>query len=290
MIDFSIIVPTHNRPACLRECLQAICELDYPHDRFEALVVDDGGDAPLQAVVEPFAQRVPLRLLVEPHRGPAAARNAGATQACGRYLAFTDDDCAPARDWLSRLQRATQARPEILLGGRTVNAVDSHPAPLASQLLIDYLYEYFNSDPEDARFVVSCNLAVPAEAFRAIDGFDTRFPRAAAEDRDLCDRWLASGRRMAYVPDAVVLHRHHLSLPAFWRQHMGYGRGAYHFHQGRRFRQRGKLRLEPLRFYSRLLVYPFRRRLPGATRLSALLALSQVANAAGFFEEAVRGR
>src|SRR5690348_17430989 len=45
---FSVIIPTHNRPKQLAACLRAIAEVDYPRDRFEVIVVDDGGSASLQ--------------------------------------------------------------------------------------------------------------------------------------------------------------------------------------------------------------------------------------------------
>lgn len=288
-MDFSIIIPTYNRPAQLGDCLAALARLDYPRDRFEVVVVDDGGSSPLQPMVEPFSRRLSLRLLSAPHGGPAAARNRGAAAAQGRTLAFTDDDCAPARDWLTCLQARNQ-KPGTLLGGRTVNAIESQLAPAASQILIDYLYQHYNRDHDDARFIVSCNLAVPADAFRELGGFDASFPKAAAEDRDLCDRWRARGWRMAYLPEAIVFHRHALSLGAFWRQHFDYGRGAFRFHRARLARQQDGILVESLPFYSRLLAYPFTSGVRKPARVSALLAVSQAANAAGFFTEAILAR
>jgi GT2 family glycosyltransferase len=52
-------------------------------------------------------------------------------------------------------------------------------------------------------------------------------PYAAGEDREFCDRWLRHGYRMAYVPKATVYHAHELTFCTFWRQHFGYGRGAF---------------------------------------------------------------
>ena len=39
---FSVIIPTHARPDRLAACLEALANLDYPRDRFEVIVVDDG--------------------------------------------------------------------------------------------------------------------------------------------------------------------------------------------------------------------------------------------------------
>ena len=99
----SVIVPTHRRPAQLAECLAALARLDYPPDRYEVIVVDDGGGMPLDDVLEPFRDRMAVSCLTGRRAGPAAARNAGAARARGDLLAFTDDDCRPRPDWLRRL-------------------------------------------------------------------------------------------------------------------------------------------------------------------------------------------
>ncbi len=51
---FSIIVPTYNRLRQLSACVQSLTCLDYPRDRFEVIVVDDGSKTPPKAVVAPF--------------------------------------------------------------------------------------------------------------------------------------------------------------------------------------------------------------------------------------------
>ena len=161
----------------------------------------------------------------------------------------------------------------------------------ASQLLIEYLYDYFNIDVEGGRFFITSNLALPARAFRAIGGFDDSFPLAAAEDRDLCDRWREAGLAMLYADDAVVHHAHALGLRSFCRQHFNYGRGAFHLHCARAKRGESPLRVEPPRFYSRLVGYPFGRA-PAARALplAALMALSQVVYVIGYATERLRSR
>lgn len=287
---FSVVIPTYNRPDQLRACLDALVRLTYPRDAYEVIVVDDGGVAPLDAVVAPFRETLDLRLLTQENGGPAAARNTGAAQARGTYLAFTDDDCAPAPDWLDALAARFRSHPEALVGGRTVNALPENPYAEASQQLIGYLYAYYNAASDDARFFASNNMAVPAAAFRDAGGFDVTTLRATAEDRELCDRWAYLGRPLVYAPDVVVRHAHTMGLRGFWRQHFNYGRGALYFHRVRRMRGQQALTPEPLSFYTDLVRYPFGRTSPpaAAAQIAALMAVSQVANAAGFFYEAAR--
>lgn len=286
-IRFTVVVPTFaSRTSRLGDCLAALAELDYPRESLEVLVVDDGSAAPPRRLVEDWGAALPVRLLVIPHGGPGAARNAGARAARGRWIAFTDDDCTPEAGWLRALERRLAGDSLTGVGGLTLNGLPENRCSTASQLLIHYLYDHFNRGPRGVRFLTSNNLAVWTETFRRAGGFDDGFRRTAAEDREFCDRWVHLGHRLVFADDAVVRHRHVLNLPRFWRQHWQYGRGAFLFHRVRA-RRSGRFRLEPPSFYGRLLARPWAERGPAPIRTSALLVVSQLANAAGFAAEAL---
>jgi glycosyltransferase involved in cell wall biosynthesis len=283
---FSVIIPTKGRQRQLKACLQAFVRTEYALDRFEVIVVDDGSKIPLNALIDGFRRNIDVVLVAQPHSGPAAARNTGARLARGNYLAFTDDDCMPKPDWLEKLALRFNETPKHLVGGHTANAVAHNPYSSASQMLIDYLYSQYNVVADDARFLTSNNLAVPAAEFHALGGFDASFPLAAAEDRDFCDRWRHHGLGMIYAPEVLVYHAHVLTFLRFLRQHFRYGRGAFSFHRARTQRGQKPIRLEPASFYTDLLRYPFLQAQRRTAFLPAvLLFLSQMANATGFFWE-----
>jgi GT2 family glycosyltransferase len=221
----SVIVPTHSRREPLRRCLEALATLDYPRELLEVVVVDDGGQE-LDALVAPYAERVEVKLVEGPGKGPALARNAGIAAATKELLAFTDDDCAPDPGWLAALARAVGDR-ERIAGGRTVNGLPRNSYSAASQAINDAVYEHYNADPRHALFLASNNIAGPATAFERLGGFDGRFSLAAGEDRDLCTRWLEQGGELYFEQAAIVEHFHDLGFGGFWRQHYGYGRGTY---------------------------------------------------------------
>jgi O-antigen biosynthesis protein len=80
----SVIVPTRNRPAMLRDALDSVARQTYRN--WEVVVVNDGGE-PVTAV-QPRIALMDLKASV----GPAAARNAALAVARGELLAFLDDD------------------------------------------------------------------------------------------------------------------------------------------------------------------------------------------------------
>jgi GT2 family glycosyltransferase len=282
--SFSVIVPTRDRAEQLDGCLEALSHLDYPRERVQVIVVDDGGAVASVVPCQRWSRTLEVLVIRQRHTGPAAARNAGAARARGRFLAFTDDDCRPSPRWLRAFAAGFAAGPDRLLGGRTLNALPRNPYSAASQLILDIVYSHYNADPGEAAFVASNNMAVSSELFRELGGFDPAF--TTSEDRDLCDRWLQRGFGITLVGNAVVHHTKPLSLKSFCRQHFRYGRGAYRFRRARIERDSGQPH-ETLAFYRRL---PARARLllpsSGARLALGLLVLWQGANAAGFAWEA----
>jgi GT2 family glycosyltransferase len=287
-IEFSVVVPTYGRPARLQACLAALAGLDFPPARRETLVVDDGSGEIPQPVREAIAA-AGARLVVQAHAGPAAARNTGAGQAQGRFLAFTDDDCLPEPAWLDALAEELRRHPDDLIGGRTINGRPGNLYAAASQDLIDLLYAQNAAAPGRARFFTSNNLALSAERFLEIGGFNHSFHLAAGEDRELCDRWQAAGLAMRYASQAVVLHQPALTMSSFWRQHFNYGRGAVQVHRLRAKRGWGQAAPEGAGFYWQLLSGPFqpaRLRRTAGLRIALLTVVSQAATAAGYLREA----
>jgi len=277
---WSVVVPTYARPQRLAECLAALGRLTPPPGGYEVVVVDDGSPTPLDDVVAPYPGLV--RLHRQDNAGPARARNTGAALARGARLAFTDDDCRPDPGWLTALDAALDDQPAAMVGGRTVNVLDHDLCAEASQQLVDHLYAWAERTGR-LRFFTSNNLAVSAEGFAALGGFDPRFPRAAGEDRDLGVRWQALGRPLVHVPGAVVGHAHAMDLKAFWRQHAGYGSGAAVLHDALAERGADGVKVEPPAFYAGMLARPFRALpLKQALPVSALIGVSQVATAVGF--------
>lgn len=285
---FSIIIPTYERPAQLEKCLESVTHLDYLKDSFEVIVVDDGSINPPVKIIGTYKDRLNITLFTQINAGPAGARNTGAKKANGKYLAFTDDDCEPDPDWLNAFEKEFNRDPDIFLGGHTINSLPDNPYSTSSQELINYLYSYYNKDRSNATFFTSNNIAVRADLFKKIGGFDVTTIRDTAEDREICDRWVYKGNKMTYTTDAIVYHSHAMSFKQFWSQHFNYGRGAYYFRKARVIRGQEKVKLEPASFYKDLIVYPFKRKeVKQKILISILLILSQAANALGFYNERI---
>lgn len=215
---FSVIICTRNGRARIGRCLEQVRGM--AGGGFETLVVDDGSD---DGTADFVAENFPwVRLLRTASGGLSAARNAGAAEAKGDMLVFTDDDCEPDREWLLRLRRVFADGRFAAAGGPNLppkprswgEAVVCAASGAPSHVMLD---------DEEAEHLPGCNLAVTRAAFVAVAGFDPAF-HTAGDDVDFCWRLRAAGFRLGFAPGAFVWHWRRSSIFAFVRQQLGYGR------------------------------------------------------------------
>lgn len=213
----SAIIPTHNRPAVLRSCLETLQTQDVDPAALEILVVDDGSTVDIDAVVAEVAASglIPMRCERQELSGLNGARNRGAQLTHGDVLAFLDDDTLVAPGWARAVLGAFDARDCAALGGK-VELRFARPAPKWLAPLGSYLAEY-DLGP-DARWIggqdpvpVGANCAVRRSSFDQLGGFRRGLDRIGSSlvsngDTDFFGRLRAAGQRMRYEPQALVAH------------------------------------------------------------------------------------
>ena len=228
----SVIVPVRNGAGTIDDCIASILACDYPADRHEVLVIDNGStDATAEVVA-----RHPVRLLSEPRRGVSFARNRGIAEGMGDVFAFIDGDCLADPAWLAELARPFQD-PEVgCVAGELRHLPGTTLAERQAVRMLGGWQRYaVNSNPP---YAITANAAYRREVFESIGHFDTRMPRA--QDVELGLRF--SERcplRLAYSEHAVARHRHRSTQRGFFRQQLGWSYGAglvaakYQAHDGR---------------------------------------------------------
>ena len=205
----SVCIATYHRPEALARALACVAGLTPPPGGFEVVVVDDGSPAEdrIADVVDDARRRIPsdgtagapeIRLLQQPNRGAAAARNRAWREARGEWIAFTDDDCRPSPDWLVRLVAAAANSGADVAQGRTRPDPDrAHLLgnPLARSMRVDSLNGFFQT----------CNIAYRRTLLARLGGFDESLTRSG-EDTDLGWRARKAGAAAVFAADALVDH------------------------------------------------------------------------------------
>ena len=107
---YSIVIPTYRRPDSLGECLESVLQLDYPKDRLEVLVIDNGGTEHSRSAAEPFLDRLPIRYVVNArNRGYGFSVNRGIVESTGDRILLLNDDARPMPDLLTKCEALLSA-------------------------------------------------------------------------------------------------------------------------------------------------------------------------------------
>ena len=217
----SVILPVLNAADEIGRAVESLLALDWPAERLQILVVDNGSDDGTAEV----ARRYPVTVLSETEvRSSYAARNRGQAQASGEWLAFTDSDCAVSPDWLRRLLLPAPAA--------VVGAVAGEVLALELTTPVQRLVEQFGimkhavTLPHKSLPCFStANVAVRRDLLMQLGGFraDVRY----FADMELSWRLqIEAGRTILFRPQAVIRHRHRRTWGALWRQGVQHGRGT----------------------------------------------------------------
>ena len=237
----SVVVITRNRADSIGEAFQALKQQDYPE--FEIVVVDSSTGADREKTQQ-LASQYGIKYVAEPRRGQSLARNAGIAHAAGEIIAFTDDDCIPANDWLARNVQNFSDPAVWICTGRVVQHHRGEVADLFEEVagqdlggerrvftqedirfglgfLISNLTKVFakhlkSGAPVPFGIGHGSSMTFRREALQKLGGFDERFGgesiiKYAIEDIELFYRALKSGHSIVYEPTALVRHKHKLS-------------------------------------------------------------------------------
>ncbi len=112
MCEFSVIIPTYNRPRLLAACVESVLAQDFPANCYEVIVVDDGSRRRTVRVLPSYLDGDRVRYLRRRRQGWGAARLVGARNSRGEILAFIDDDCVAPPGWLACYARVYAAHPD----------------------------------------------------------------------------------------------------------------------------------------------------------------------------------
>ncbi|MBP7828926.1 MAG: glycosyltransferase [Kiritimatiellae bacterium] len=260
----TVIVLTRNRARLLAQGLDCLLRQDYPADRMEIVVVDDGStDKTAEQVRALSARDARVRYLGDGHRGIPAARNAGIRAARGEFIAIVADDYLLAPDYVRTFVSFFRERPDAsVVRFRIVPARDNLSSRLSHFAYEISLRKRLDPDPgplprglaAKARFVFSPPplpapeitadhrleaagaAAYRREVFERVGLFDESLGRA--EDSDMGRRLRESGIAVYFNPHHTVAHQY-----GPWREEVlakNFRAGIYH----QRLAERGAAREE----------------------------------------------
>lgn len=222
---FEIVICTYNNAPVLDRALEAIARQKIPPGlRWSVLVVDNNCTDGTPAVVRRHVRsgRIPsLRRVVELNQGLTDARLRGARESAADWIAFVDDDCMLAEDWLAEAVRFAETQPRCgAFGGEIRLQWEVPPTPLALRYRKAYSEQDYGPEPvrlptrRPYRYLAGAGMVVRREALEACgwlqgpllqDRKGTRL--TAGGDAEINVRLLLAGYDLWYTPACHLDHR-----------------------------------------------------------------------------------
>ena len=202
----------------LSDCLNSIRQLNYPKDKIEIIVVDNGSkDNSIKFIESNF----PEIKLIKNHHNPgfAKANNQAAEIANGEYIAFLNNDTKVDANWLEELLKPVYDSTEVVCSGSKVLSFDGKNIDFAGGMInfegkgfqIDYGLSVDKDIHNIERYLPFVNggaMLIRKDVFLQAGGFDEDF-FAYYKDVDLGWRLWISGYKVVFAPKSVVYHMHH---------------------------------------------------------------------------------
>ena len=216
MIDFSIVVCTHNRAALLTDCVDSLLTQTINKSRFEIIIVDNNSTDDTETIAAELAKNNNnIKYFKESVVGYSAPRNCGWKNASGNIVAYIDDDEIAAPDWLESIEKAFQIeeKPNIV-GGIYLIKYDVNPP--------DWFIESMGGTNKKRQkgilnyrkdcYLAGGNIAFKKEVLEKLNGFSNDFNMKngflmMGEDTDICQRAIKAEFKLYYDPDIKIYHR-----------------------------------------------------------------------------------
>ena len=197
----SVCVSTRDRSARLARLLEALRAQTLRASELEVVVVDDGSTDDTWSLLSDAANAEGSRVIALRHetsRGPAAGRNAAWRAARGEVVAFTDDDCVPAPDWLEQALTAIDGQARVVVGRVDAPAEHRYRESLFARGLV--------AGPAEVRWFATANVIYRRADLETLGGFHEDFPAAAWEDTELGLRAEDHGLEVVFGSHVRVVH------------------------------------------------------------------------------------
>ncbi len=212
----SIIVLNYNGKRHLDECLNSLKEINYPREKLEVLLVDNGstdGSVDYVRANYPWVRIIKLKR----NYGFAMGNNIASNFARGSYLVFLNNDTVVDKNWLIHLIRPVlESGKELIVSSKMLRYDDRQTIAYNGGRLLAWGFvlpdDCYRHDYEDERRLIptfyadGASLLISKNLFKELGGFDPEY-MAYAEDYDLSWRVLLKGLDIYACPNSRYYHK-----------------------------------------------------------------------------------
>jgi glycosyltransferase involved in cell wall biosynthesis len=177
--SIDLIVCTYDNAALLDRTLSAIARQRVSSSvRWQVLVVDNNCTDATPEVVERHQRsgEIPLRAIREPRQGLTPARLCGVRNTAGEWIAFVDDDCLLAEDWVEQAARFAAGHPACgAFGGQVILEWEMDPPPYVRRRRYAYAGKHHGETAHRRPWLAGAGMVVRRAALADCGWVDRQF-------------------------------------------------------------------------------------------------------------------
>lgn len=95
----TVVIPAHNEERHISKCIESVLSSDYPKNKIEIIVVDDGSDDKTREI----SRRYKIKLISQPHKGKVEALNKAVEEAKNKFILTIDADSYIEKDFIKKM-------------------------------------------------------------------------------------------------------------------------------------------------------------------------------------------
>ncbi len=201
-VKVSVIVPVWNDERRVVKCINALKNQQFVPEAYEIIIIDNGST---DRTFEEIQRIEGITVLQELQPGSYAARNKGLSVAKGHYVAFTDSDCVPDKNWLASLIECAETQRDIGVVAGDVSFFKDD-ADIIDDASLAYESFFSMNQEEYARkgVCITANWLSKKKTLLELGGFNAKLKSGG--DHDMAKRLTNNGLSVVFCKQAVVAH------------------------------------------------------------------------------------
>ena len=219
----SIVIPTLNGASDIPDCIDALQNQDYPKDRFEIIVIDNGSNDDSVRIIE----KLDLVFDIEPRKGRVFALNRGVRKARGEIIITTDISCIAESNWLRETVQSFSDASVGCVAGEIKQRILKRNFAISYQERHNYMSPMHanNRTPPFLPFSDGASSSFRREVFEKIGLFDESFFKGG--DVEFCYRMLLfSDYTIAFNEKAIVWEEGEADIRTLLKQRFRMGQAS----------------------------------------------------------------
>lgn len=197
MIEASIVIPAYNRKSILEKCLEALFNQDYPNDKYEIVLIDDGSTDETDKMVASLDPPCRLRYVRNNKRiGVPKSRNRGIRLARGKYIICVDSDIIVVPEFAQEHLKYHRLYGDGIVNGELIYISSLEQVGKKRKGVWDISFSSFDT----------ANVSVRKKHIDKVGGFDVDLLPYGWQDVELGYRLKKIGLKSRKNPEALGYH------------------------------------------------------------------------------------